>query len=146
MLISIFIHAHINILCPNVYQYHVKRNLSLLILCFGSSNLIHVCTRSLYTLVHFLLALLKVMVYLQLKEMVLALLHESDLVLSDDIVETIVNKVHKIFHLTTFKSSLKLVFLMLYTFFHRLLVMLMQKVMEGSIRMSGKHLYLNIHP
>lgn len=86
------------------------------------------------------------MVYLQLKEMVLALLHESDLVLSDDIVETIVNKVHKIFHLTTFKSSLKLVFLMLYTFFHRLLVMLMQKVMEGSIRMSGKHLYLNIHP
>lgn len=30
----------------------------------------------------------------QLKEMVLALLHESDLVLSDDVVETIVEKVH----------------------------------------------------
>lgn len=32
-------------------------------------------------------------VSLQLKEMVLALLHESDLVLSEDIVETIVEKV-----------------------------------------------------
>lgn len=32
--------------------------------------------------------------YVQLKEMVLALLHESDLVLSDDIIETIVDKVH----------------------------------------------------
>ena len=32
-------------------------------------------------------------VYLQLKEMVLALLNESDLLLSDDIIETIVDKV-----------------------------------------------------
>ena len=32
-------------------------------------------------------------VYLQLKEMVLALLNESDLLLSDDIIETIMDKV-----------------------------------------------------
>ena len=32
-------------------------------------------------------------VYLQLKEMVLALLNESDMLLSDDIIETIVDKV-----------------------------------------------------
>jgi serine/threonine-protein phosphatase 2B regulatory subunit len=37
---------------------------------------------------------LGIMVYLQLKEMVLALLHESDLVLSDDMIEAIVDKVH----------------------------------------------------
>lgn len=37
------------------------------------------------------------MIYLQLNEMVLALLHESDLILSDDIIEMIVDKVHNIY-------------------------------------------------
>ncbi|MED6120667.1 Calcineurin B-like protein 4 [Stylosanthes scabra] len=41
----------------------------------------------------------------ELKEMVLALLHESDLVLSEDIVETIVDKVLKISHLNYYFSS-----------------------------------------
>ena len=40
-----------------------------------------------------LLSQLVVLFLWQLKEMVLALLHESDLVLSDDVVEAIVNKV-----------------------------------------------------
>nr|XP_027190769.1 calcineurin B-like protein 4 isoform X3 [Cicer arietinum] len=51
----------------------------------------------------------------ELKEMVLALLNESDLVLSDDMIESIVDK------------------------------MLIQKMMERSIKMSGKHLSLSIH-
>ena len=42
---------------------------------------------------HNAFANLEVIMYLQLKEMLLALLHESDLVLSDDIIETIVDKV-----------------------------------------------------
>lgn len=66
----------------------------ILISCFGSLVL---------SIIHRYKCLLNIrleqpfirMVYLQLKEMVLALLHESDLELSDDMIETIVDKVHK---------------------------------------------------
>ena len=41
----------------------------------------------------------------QLKEMVLTLLHESDLLLSDDVVETIVDKVQFGFAVSNFTPS-----------------------------------------
>lgn len=85
-------------------------------------------------------------VTLQLKEMVLALLHESDLILSDEYVEQIVDKVqitvtcHLHFHaylIYIFKISCLL---------HRLSMMQIQMVMEGLTQKSGRNLYQRIHP
>lgn len=70
--------------------------------------------------------------------MVLALLHESDLVLSDDVVETIVDKVQ----ITTFPLHFFMLILNKYSkvlvYCHRHLVKRMQKVMEKLIKKSGR--------
>jgi hypothetical protein len=73
--------------------------------------------------------------------MVLALLHESDLVLSDDVVETIVDKVQ----ITTFPLHFFMLILYKYSkvlvYCHRHLTMRIQKVMEKLIKKSGRNLY-----
>lgn len=77
---------------------------------------------------------------LQLKEMVLALLHESDLILSEDFVETIVDKVqHSTF---TCKLSSARYFKHSETgcWINRHLGKPIRKMMDGLIRKSGRTL------
>lgn len=71
----------------------------------------------------------------------MALLHESDLILSDDVIETIVDKVQIT---QTYKlCSFVIIWPKISEFFcalHRASVMLMQMVMEKLTQKSGKSL------
>lgn len=73
--------------------------------------------------------------------MVLALLHESDLILSDDVIETIVVKVQitQPYQLCSFMIIWPKISEFLCPF-HRASVMLIQMVMEKLTQKSGKSL------
>ena len=73
----------------------------------------------------------------------MALLHESDLLLSDDVVEAIVDKVD-IYTFSDPNSMLFKINILNSVSFCRHLLMQIQKVMEGLISKSGRNSFLSI--
>lgn len=109
-----------------------KKNLLKLFTCYQWIVSLHVLLLSIY------------LAYLQLKEMVLALLSESELNLSDDVVEIIVDKVKNDLYVVCMITSILsfLVLLLIYLLsLSRHLWKQMQKAREELMKKSGKSMW-----